>query len=450
MTRRLSDVMLDLEPTPRLYELRTGASDPAFGSVDDPDELADIIRWDLGGSIRSPERGGWLYLGELWGQRFTLPRDSMGEVAIDLDADGDPDPLYRWVALPPLSAAGVREWGGIMVAASIPELTAIRWRLVSGASTLWWNGASWAAVATDDDWTTTEDLEAHFADLEPSVRAFTLRALLESVDPDRIARPELYGVRILARLRDRGDEDDALVRTLIPALRAAVRTIAQTKATLPAATVELRAPTPYEIMGAPEVFDLTEDPDETTPLTGTYADGVFVLDATLPAGTEVLAEWPIRPRVVTSVHRDADPDVLPAVYIFPASISRIPGQGEVRLTAAHSGDPTGVEMRSPDLLQHRLEVRAVAMNATQARRIVADLEDWVRTHSCLISPESGREIGVRSVAPMVSTAGSLSAGVVDARGTWEIEVQAAGAATSEPVDYARSDGLVVAVIPPEE
>lgn len=441
MARRLRPVVVDLELTPREYELRTGVDGPAREQEGLPN--LDAIRWDLASSIGRTE--GFVFLGERWSGRFTLPR-----VVGESEIDGDPDPLERIVDLPPLVAAGVRAWSLISVATLEPDDTAVGWRIDTGAGELYWTGAAWAAASTTAHWSTSEELEEGFPSLSPAVRSVTLRARLTTTDP--LARPEVYGARVLFEVRDQGDEDDALVRTLIPALRAALGSTAVARFTTTGATTAITQPPAagYRVSGPPTVFDVTSDPDELSPLPGTWDGTTFTLTTALPVGREVLVEWPTTVRIESSVHRDGLPELLPAIYLFPEASDRSKGQGEILITAAQSGEPVGYQVAAPDLVRLRLEVRVVTGLTADARRLLSELEAWARSHSALVSPETGRIVGVRSVTPIVTTAGQLSAGIVDARGSWELAFESASAGEALAVSYVRQGGVAVSVTDPEE
>lgn len=451
MARRVRGVIVDLEVTPDTYELRTGTAEP----VRTPSAAA--VRWDLATSVRTPEPGGWPYGGELWGARLTLPRDARGESAID-DPDPwgvspDPDPVYRTVALPSLAVRGGRSWLRLQVATSEPPGTAVHWQVDTGAVRWWHDGAAWVEADGPLAWNTSEEIEAAWSTLATSIRSVTLIAALTTTDARE--RPEVYGARILYAVRDLGSEDDALVRTLIPALRAAIRSTAVQRYTMPATGSRVAPPEGWgtRYTGAPTVFDLTADPDEESPRSGTWqpTSGVFVLAATIAQGHEVLVEWPVDTRVDLSVHRDGTPEHLPAIYLFPTEqTDRWPGQGEVAVTARHGDEPVGDTMPSASRMVVRLEVRVVAELAADCRRMASELEAWIRGRAVLISPETGRAIGIRSVSPIVTTAGALSAGVIDARGTWEIAYELPGALLPLAVDYLRDGGLTATLIPPEE
>lgn len=449
MSRRVRPIVVDLELTPDEYGLRTGTRAPLRS--DDAD-----VRWDLSssGGVRLPFPGGWRYLGETWQGRATLYRDERGEVLVDLDGDHEPADLGRTIDLPTLAPAGVRAWVRISLATlEVPELAIVRWRIVAGTDVLWWDGSTWTP-ADVDEWNSSAEVEAHFAALPISVRSWNLRANLQSFDPSALLRPEVYGARVLFSVRDRGDEDDGLVRSLVPALRGGLASTAVARSVLSASTVRLVPPPgwPYQVTGAPEAWDLTADPDEEAPLDGAWDGTGYNLAAPVASGHEVLVEWPIVPRVETSVHRDGKPESVPAIYLFPSDGGHDvwPGQGSMFVTSAQGGSPVGVELPASDLVLVRVDVRVVGELGADARRLVAELEAWARAHPVIVSPETGRLIGVRAVTPIVTTGGNLSSGVIDARGTWEIAIPSVGATGTSAVDYLRTGGLTLDLVPPEE
>lgn len=146
-----------------------------------------------------------------------------------------------------------------------------------------------------------------------------------------------------------------------------------------------------------------------------------------------MIEWPVSPRIETAVHRDSPaPESTPAIYLFPdGGVERDRGVESAIVSSFAGAEPAGEAVPAPDLVRVRLEVRVVAELAADVRRLASELEAWVASRSALLSPESGRVVGVRSLEPIVATTGLLSSGLVDARGAWELAYQTASAADPE-------------------
>jgi len=458
MARTTRPIILTFDLLPETYATREdteiGAS-PRAPTIDD-------LSWQTFRESREVDAlGGWAGAtdADVWPARVTLPLDGDGDVITDAVFDVTTNG-HRVVDSPTLRAAGVRRWHAIELEHAAPEGSTVSYRLNDGTDDHWYNATApgWE-VATDPalHWSTQAEVQQNVATY-PGLRELTVRARLSSTDVT--ARPAFYGVTIAYGVREFGDEDDALIRTLVQALRAELRSVGVAQTTTAdgsGASFQLAGEMDYQITDVLAVFNLTADPNELVELPGTFTastqgtpgtPATWVPDASIADGQVVRVEFEFAPQVIAARHRDlVQIDRTPAVLIMPGggTPERMLGQGRqgvVRdLTTAI---PTALGLEAPTYITTPINVAVISELGADVRRIASDLRDFLRGagYRSFVSPETGRITDVQETTPMRTSAGTLAQGVNEARGVWTLGYHATGAGELKPVLLTRPGGVL--------
>lgn len=435
MSRHLRALFVQIGLDVVAYRLRDGLEDaPRVG-----------VSWDLDTLDRGRR--------EYFSARARLPVVA-GRVVTDTDYDTDTNGPRR-ISLPSLAASGIRE---VYALELIQETDVagggsdVLWRLSDGADEYYWTGAAWA-VATDPllHWSTRPQVENHANTFPLGGRAIGPIAWLRSTDATQNAT--VYAWRVAYGIRDLGDEDDALARTVLAALRAELeaRAVVQVRSTgsaVIAVAQEIKYP---DVVGVDAAYDLTDDPGEETPLSGTWngAARTFTLSAARPAGNVLHLEIAYRPHAAVSVHRDLqEVDQLPAVLLMPSDAPQVwRAQDETIVRDLRSDPPEAFRIPASALADQPLEVRVLAEVAPDLRRLLSALRAWFGGYGArdLVSPLSGRIVQVREVETPRAQGISLGRGVEEARGVWAVRYSVAGADAGDLIPLIRDEGVIVAL-----
>ena len=439
MARTLTPIAAVIDLDPDTYELRTGSPYPTVSPS---------------GSLVC-----------------TLGSDAVpNTISVQLNADGTPvdDDTFdvstngpRVIDLPVIAGTGIRAWYGIEVFPYVqPADTALLFRVHDGTDDLWWDGAAWSVASTISHWNTVDELLAAFASLGAGVRSMTLRVWLQ-VDAGAEASPELHSIAVLYGVRDRGDEDDALLRSLSLALRDGIRVTGELRWTTDGSSSYTLTVTgsgavppierPYDLTGVRAVYDLTADPDEESALAGSWSPGT--LDALGRAytgtwtpsvapvsGSLILMEFEFRPQVVVFLEEGAlDLEKLPQIRLTPTGSTRRFSGGSTLLRRLDLDPPVGLELAHAEVVDDEITISAIARSRSDARRTGDALRKWISGGRRIVSPESGRVVSVVEVAPMRSVSGP----VPEVRGEWRIAYEVATASAVEAVHLVRDGGVAI-------
>lgn len=433
MARHLQTYVRRLDLETGSYELYDGQAVAAPTTT--PNGEGPAWRVHEIGSDRADE--GWL----AWA---TLPSDAEGGYVVDADAGGE-----RTIRTPTIEASRARAWQAIELHAVEPAGTSVRYRLWDGAAAWWWTGAAWSTPGAGE-WNTAAELAAHVATFPATTRTLAVIARLSSTRST--ATPMFYGADVAYGCAVVGDLDDALIRTLQQSIRDELTATTEARVKLGEATdtVELVTEQQYTLTGVAAAYNLTDDPYEAAPLSGTFTAGdpaVLVLAGAQDEGDVLLLELEYSPDVVVRRHREIEQvAALPAIRIYPTTDDeQLGGQGEQLVRDLEASPPTALALRAPHLLRVSLEVRVIAALGNDAERLVRALRTgWLRSGGrVLVSPDTGRVISVAEVTPFRAVVGSLAMGVVEHRATWALTCELANADTADDAVLVRAGGVAV-------
>lgn len=423
---------LDLEP--ESLRVRDGQAVPA------PTRSSSThVRWQLAGQAGA----GWVVRDVGFTARGTLPLVDGGYVV------ADPGGTPRSIRTARLAATGLRSWLGLELYDDAPAGTSVTYRLRTGGVEYYWTGAAWAAATLGSHWSSRADVVGHVGTLTAAGRDLAVVARLATTDAS--VAPSFFGAAVAYGVREVGDLDDALVRTVLPSLLAAIRYTT---------VVELEAPTgglaslrlsgtsaeyQLEVSSVEAVYDVTADAGEASQLAGSFSSGVWTPTSPVTAGHVVRAYVVAVPRIVVRSHHDAERlDRLPAVYVAPSGAPRsLEGQA---LSLVRNVDArTGQAQPAPVLVDQGLTVRVLAELGSDAQRLARALEVWLGEggQRALASPVSGRIVQVRATEAAFESPGSLAQGVVEVRAAWSVLYRAERADILRAVDLLAEGGLEV-------
>ena len=456
MARALRSIVVCLELLPVVYAARN------VQEVGDPPRAPtrDDLVWEIYRSVRATTApGGWAgqVAGDVFPARVTLPLVDglvLTDAVFDTATNG-----HRIVDAPILRGLGIRAWQALELLHDAPDGSTVDYRLHDGTADRYWTGSAWA-IATDPDahWSTQGDVQANAPAFPVTGRELTVRARLGSTDPS--ARPAFYGASVAYGVRQFGDEDDALIRTLVERLRAELRSVGVSKTTTAggsgAGPFPIAAEFTYDLTDMLAVFNVTDDAGESTELPGAFVpqvDGTpgtpatWTPDVAIADGKDVLFEFEYAPTVITARHRDhVKIDRTPAVLLMPGggTPERHIGQGLQLVRDLTVDPPTAVGIAAPALITLSLDLAVISELGADVRRLQSDLREFLQGtgYRSFVSPETGRIVTVREITTLRSTTGLLSQGVNEARGSWELRFHATGAASLQPVNLTRVGGIL--------
>lgn len=456
MARILTPIVLDLELAPQGYALRQGVELP-----DLPVSNVTLERHPHGRSHGHwSDRAGTLHS---WRARLSLNADGKYSTS---SSD-------RSVRTPTISPAKVRAWTAIelwfreesKVAGVVqrdrptdgePEGTApfeatVRFRLYDGTDELYWNGSAWVAFASDDnDRNTAQEIQDNFAALPSSVRTLAVVAYLDTTEAT--LTPYFFGARVLFEARVLGGADDAVLRTVLQSLRSELTIRSTMKWNTTAETASVAVPpaeTANEVDHFVEVagaWNLTDDPNELAPLTGSWSSGTWTFDAAVPASKLVLLEYTHRPDVVWVRHRDGVkirryPSV---VLLQDAPVQIQEPEAEVLVRDLYAAVPAAVSVSPPARTGADFEVRVIAEFWRDAEETGRRLSSWFggSGYRVLVSPDTGQLVEARWLEELQNVSGTLAQGVVELRGSLRLSYAVARRDTTSARYLVRSGGVV--------
>ena len=441
MARHLRPILLSVELAPGALELAGG---------DGTLERADGVAWDRG------PRGPWeAASGDLYAWRAALAQSPAGSGVYVLDADA---PTPRTATTPRLAGAGWRSWLALELLGDEPAGTTLRYRLEDGASSWWWNPAAaggagaWAAATTSAHWSPAADLEAHFATWPSTERELGVSCKLGTTDA--ASTPAWYGFRAAIGCRHRPDDSDAAFDGLLATLADEVRAVTVAQVEYDGAAIALRG-SPAD--GGPRwatvdaVYNLTDDPDETAAVAGTFSSSAQTWTPTAPptVGDVLLLEGTFAPRLVALDADDADTVIaeIPAV-VFEATgtARRIESGHRSGVRDLRSEVPTALAAATPAVIVQEITVRVITDHGEDGARLADALRAWLGGGRTVISVESGRPSSIVPLADLARTTDKIAMGVYEQRGTWRISHPALVEGTATRYPAVRAGGLTATLI----
>ncbi|MGB0685411.1 MAG: hypothetical protein ACPGQD_04385, partial [Planctomycetota bacterium] len=206
------------------------------------------------------------------------------------------------------------EWAAVELHYSEPATTTVEARLHTGAQAYFWDGGSWEP-ADAGDWNTPTEVEANFSAFGASTSQ-TLTVEWRMQTSDRELTPVVYGAVMVGRLhfaartgttatatRSDGWTDDVIHRVLIPWLMGASPEWSDEGVLVAETSVldysEGVAERPIPPNAVQSVHNLDTDPNMLSPLSGTWDPGTltYTLDSPLAAGARYSARMTIKPEV---------------------------------------------------------------------------------------------------------------------------------------------------------
>lgn len=259
-------------------------------------------RIDLSGGLRLNPGNPVVEESRLELPRQAAPNQHLYDTSTTLSA-------LTWLTTP----LSVKSWKGfeaVITDAADPDgggaiVTSAGYRLDDGTDEFWWDGGAWVSAASTD-WNTEEEVAANIAAFSVSERA--LRVVVNLRTSDARVTPKLVEIKVLyGAVIDH--QEDYLIRSLIPALKAGVRPAGRTLIAFSGGTTLLLSnyvtETPYNIVDIDSVFDNVADPNHQTDLLDNYNTTTKVITlASDPGSTDLFIRFLYQPVVALDTSRD--------------------------------------------------------------------------------------------------------------------------------------------------
>lgn len=352
----------------------------------------------------------------------TLKANALGAYPLDVNLH---------VKAAPFAPGAVRQWLGFYV---VPELPldetgvtpcSVAYRLNDGTADRYWTGTAWA-VAGVSNWNTLAQVQAGLS----SWPLGTLRPVFNLATTDTRFTPSVRRALVAYRAEVPSFIEDLVLRSLLPALRDAVRPEVDiayewtggTWMILPEQTEEA-----VVVVGAGSAYHEADDPDLTVDVLGSYNPTTRRLDLTktVTAGDLVLLRAQVRPTTVWLTHPDYD-QVASLPVIAVSSIEEIGttmSVGREWLRNVTTG--SGVAIRSPRQATWRLGLRLIAARSTELMRLAGEVSSFVE-RSPVLTCEA-----LDSRADLVMESGATIAGRADTANVQEAGMQVLVRSASE-------------------
>jgi len=451
MARRLRTVIQTLDLVPDAWVHFEGATVGAMPRTPSDDDVV----WDVA-SVTSPgadsSGAGWHMRQDGLAQgRATLPQDAVSDYITDAVFDVVSNG-HRTVRTPIMSAAGLRGWLRIEPLYLEPDAAAtVTFRIHDGTDDLYWDGAAWS-VASDEatHWTTPAALIANFASLSSGVRSFALVARLSTTDVDYT--PSFGGCVVAYGLRDDGDDTDALLRTLRRKLLDEIRPslVAEWTTTASTAVVDVSdgGEWAYQLTDVLAAYNLTDDPLELAPLSGSFVSPDWTPDTPIDAAKRVRLEGEYSPDVVLQRHRDVVAlERLPSIVLTVGDVERSRTSIPAEVRDIDASPPVTYQLGGIATVEADLVVTVGAELGSDVSRITAALNAWLggSGYRRLVSPESARAVAVQEVEGFRRAVDRLGSGISEARATWRVTYHESGADSLAAVTMTRAGGIAIQI-----
>lgn len=186
-------------------------------------------------------------------------------------------------------------------------VTAVQYRLGTGADEMHWDGFDWV-VSGASDWNTEAEV-ANNIHLFP-VGDQTIQVILNLSTTDANYSPEVKRIKLLYE-SDLEEIEDYIWRTCLNEFKENVRPIGEHAIELAVASdaIDLDAfpiETPYNIVSIDSVYNVTDDPDKLVDLFVSYDSGsrVITLDDPISAGKVAFIRFTYEPEVAVTTSQD--------------------------------------------------------------------------------------------------------------------------------------------------
>lgn len=442
MARRTRARIAELLLEPEAFALREGA---ALGDLPRQPSAA-AVRWEI--CTPSARRGDALQ-GAAWATdggpvraRAVVAISGAGYVT-DAAAGAE-----RVASTPLLAASALAAWTAIELLFDAPDsTTSARFRLTDDGSDYYWDGAAWAVASTTAHWSTAAEVEGNFSSWPIARRAVRVRCRLSTTSA--LYSPAFFGCRVGYETVEPGDLDDAL-RTILVSLQTelAVRGEWWVQTSGSTSAIAVAAELSRTITGVDAVYNLTADPDRTSPLSGSYAGGTWTADVPIAGGQKVAVEHSYTPAVLVRRHRDLSrAQALPAVLLTPSGPPLTEtGTGQLAVASRAASPPAVRAVPAPSWARQGVEVAVLAEFERDVHTIAAALRAWLggARQRRLLSPSTGAPIAVQQDAAITLAAGSLRSGEgLMAEGTWRVSHPLLEAAAFTTTTLLQAAGLTL-------
>lgn len=309
-------------------------------------------------------------------------------------------------------ATAVREWGDVeflyeepVTEAEDPSLyQEVKVRLWDGTESHYWTGATWA-VAGSTNWNTPAEIVAHLSSFDVTGRkiGFEFRLLTTDV----ASTPILYGVRMFIKCEVWSIDTEVIDQTIIPALKANVSVITKVKFTTTAETASLDYSKgigleyPFDITGVYVIYDLTNDPDMETPLTGTWNPTTKVFTFTTPVeeDTDLLIYLQFTPPTIAATgDRDYILVDLPAILLMERT-DRVIDVPEFVVRNLSVDPPTAKVINSIQRVTSKYVLKIMAEHPADAEAISAQIDSWMSKRGIILTCESTGRLIPLTIGP---------------------------------------------------
>ena len=277
-------------------------------------EEAERSRLDLTGGLRLNPGTSRVGLSRLELPRQAAPKGDLYNTSTTLTAS-------TWVATP----MSVKEWRGFEAVITHPRdpdggaaaVTSAFYKLSDGIDEYYWDGGAWS-VAGATDWNTEEDVADNISSFPATAKSIqvvvNLRTADQRVTPVLSSIKVLYGAVI-------DHQEDYLIRSLIPSLKANVRPAGRTLIEYSGGTSvviqDYLPETPYNIVGVESVYNETSDSAHLFDLFDSYSSstGTITLSSD-PGACNLYIRFLYEPEIALNTSRDyVEVGKVPAVTI---------------------------------------------------------------------------------------------------------------------------------------
>jgi hypothetical protein len=271
-------------------------------------------RLDLTGGLRLNPGRARVDLPRLELPRQDAPDDHLYNTSTTLIAK-------TWVTTP----MSVKEWRGFEVIITHPRdpdggaavLTSAFYRLGDGVDEYYWDGGDWV-VAGATDWSTEAEIANNIDSFPATAKA--LQVIINLRTSDERITPELSDIKVLyGAVIDH--QEDYLIRSLIPSLKANVRpagrTLIEYNGGTTVVTQDYEPETPYNIVDVEAVYNENTDSAHLYDLLDSYNQSTQTITLTSDPGmTNLFIRFLYEPEVALNTSRDyVEVGKVPAITI---------------------------------------------------------------------------------------------------------------------------------------
>ena len=324
--------------------------------------------------------------------------------AVSLD-DGETEGYYT---TPVRSVGALSDWGPGQVVLRSTGGTGVYYQVTDGTDWYYWTGSAWALVSDPSHWSTYTTLYAALPSFTGRSLGFKFK-LTRTLSTDD--SPLLGGVRVVTRLlfaNTEGDEtrassflDDVLHRILVVRFKEEVVVPGAEEFTVNGETV-LDYSTgvnefTHQVQGVEAVYDVSDDPNLTTPLTGTWVGGstkTWTPTTPFTDGHVVHVRFQFIPDVVHTGNRDNFTFKLPALHVEGHRVVSRRSQWDAHQVDDHLTQDSRV-VEGFDEEDYEIDCRIIAQQATDRERIMRSVRKYLgRAGIVEVSPSTSEPVAI--------------------------------------------------------